>query len=55
MAQQIIDQKGPAGLENKQVVALVAYLQRLGKDIYAAPAVAAAPTAKEAAAPGGQP
>ena len=55
MAQQIVDQKGPSGLENKQVVALVAYLQRLGKDIYAAPAVAAAPAAKEAAATGGQP
>ena len=53
MAQQIVDQKGPSGLENKQVVALVAYLQRLGKDLYAAPAVAAAP--KEGASAGGQP
>jgi cytochrome c oxidase cbb3-type subunit I/II len=57
MAQQIVDQKGPSGLENKQVVALVAYLQRLGKDIYATPAVAAAsaPEPKEAAPAGGQP
>jgi cytochrome c oxidase cbb3-type subunit I/II len=54
MAQQIVDQKGPAGLQNKQIVALVAYLQRLGKDLYAAPTVAAAP-AKEAAPAGGQP
>jgi cytochrome c oxidase cbb3-type subunit I/II len=55
MAQQIVDQKGPSGLKDKQVVALVAYLQRLGKDIYAAPALAAAPAAKEAPATGGQP
>ncbi len=37
IAQQIVDQKGPGGLETKQVVALVAYLQRLGTDLYAAP------------------
>jgi cytochrome c oxidase cbb3-type subunit I/II len=46
VAKEIVDQKGPAGLDTKQVVALVAYLQRLGKDLYAAPesAVAAATT-----------
>ena len=41
VAKQIVDQKGPTGLDNKQVVAVVAYLQRLGKDLYAAPTVAA--------------
>ncbi len=46
VAKEIVDQKGPAGLDTKQVVALVAYLQRLGKDLYAAPepAIAAATT-----------
>jgi len=37
IAQQVIAQKGPAGLEGKQVVALVAYLQRLGTDLFATP------------------
>jgi cytochrome c oxidase cbb3-type subunit I/II len=47
VAKEIVDQKGPSGLDTKQVVALVSYLQRLGKDLYAAPeaAVASAPTA----------
>jgi cytochrome c oxidase cbb3-type subunit I/II len=30
---EIVAQGGPAGLENKQIVALTAYLQRLGTDI----------------------
>jgi cytochrome c oxidase cbb3-type subunit I/II len=33
VAAEIVAQGGPAGLENKQIVALVAYLQRLGTDI----------------------
>jgi cytochrome c oxidase cbb3-type subunit I/II len=37
IAGQIVDQGGPAGLEDKQVVALIAYLQRLGTDIYKTP------------------
>ncbi len=64
IAQSIVDQKGPAGLEDKQVVALIAYLQRLGTDIYKtatpvtppsvapaviSPAVIAPPTAAAAA------
>lgn len=40
-AKQIADgvaaQGGPAGLETKEIVALVSYLQRLGKDLKAAP------------------
>jgi cytochrome c oxidase cbb3-type subunit I/II len=37
IAQQIVEQGGPAGLEDKQVVALIAYLQRLGTDLMKAP------------------
>ncbi len=33
---------GPAGIQDREVVALIAYLQRLGKDIRQAPPVAAA-------------
>jgi cytochrome c oxidase cbb3-type subunit I/II len=32
---------GPAGMGDREVVALIAYLQRLGKDITQAPAVTA--------------
>ncbi|MEP3482106.1 MAG: cytochrome-c oxidase, cbb3-type subunit I [Fuerstiella sp.] len=34
IADQIVAQDGPKGLEDKQVVAVIAYLQRLGTDIY---------------------
>jgi cytochrome c oxidase cbb3-type subunit I/II len=45
LAQGIEAQGGPAGLADKEITALVAYLQRLGKDIKAAPpAVAHATT-----------
>ena len=37
IAAQIVAQQGPAGLDTKKVVALVAYLQRLGTDLFAAP------------------
>jgi len=37
IAEQVIAQKGPSGLEDKQVIALVAYLQRLGTDLFAQP------------------
>jgi cytochrome c oxidase cbb3-type subunit I/II len=33
VAAEIVKQGGPAGLESKEIVALVAYLQRLGTDI----------------------
>lgn len=37
IAGQIVEDGGPAGLEDKEVVALIAYLQRLGTDIYKTP------------------
>jgi cytochrome c oxidase cbb3-type subunit I/II len=37
VAEAIVAQGGPTGLEDKQVVALIAYLQRLGTDLYANP------------------
>ncbi len=37
IADEIVVQDGPTGLEEKQVVALIAYLQRLGTDIYKTP------------------
>jgi len=37
IAEDIVAQGGPVGLEDKQVVALVAYLQRLGTDLMKAP------------------
>jgi cytochrome c oxidase cbb3-type subunit I/II len=37
IAQEIVAQGGPAGLEDKQIVALIAYLQRLGTDLLKAP------------------
>jgi cytochrome c oxidase cbb3-type subunit I/II len=42
VAQEIGRQGGPSGLESKQIVALVAYLQRLGTDIKKAPPAPAA-------------
>jgi cytochrome c oxidase cbb3-type subunit I/II len=45
IAASIESQGGPKGLGDKEIVALVAYLQRLGRDIHApAPAVAPAGT-----------
>jgi cytochrome c oxidase cbb3-type subunit I/II len=37
IASEIVVQGGPAGLEDKQIVALVAYLQRLGTDLMKPP------------------
>ena len=37
VAAAIVSQGGPSGLERKEVVAIIAYLQRLGKDIQVAP------------------
>jgi cytochrome c oxidase cbb3-type subunit I/II len=42
IAAEVEAQGGPKGLEGKKIVALVAYLQRLGTDIRAKPAVAKA-------------
>ena len=43
IATAIVQQGGPAGLGDTQLVALIAYLQRLGTDIKSSPKVAAAP------------
>jgi cytochrome c oxidase cbb3-type subunit I/II len=45
IAHEIEDQKGPAGLAEKKIVALIAYLQRLGADIRAPQPRPTAPTA----------
>lgn len=37
IATGVAAQGGPAGLESKEIIAMVAYLQRLGKDLKAAP------------------
>jgi len=37
IAREIVEQGGPPGLEDKQIVALIAYLQRLGTDLMKAP------------------
>jgi len=37
LAAQIVDQQGLPGLETKKVTALIAYVQRLGTDLFAAP------------------
>jgi cytochrome c oxidase cbb3-type subunit I/II len=42
IAAAIVVQGGPAGLETKKIVALTAYLQRLGTDIKKAPEAQAA-------------
>ncbi len=54
MGAEVVKQGGPSGLENKKIIALVAYLQRLGTDIKKMPpASPAAPAqAKADATPG---
>jgi len=53
IAERIRADKGPAGMETKQVIALIAYLDRLGKDLYATPPAEEQPATT--AADGGQP
>src|SRR6185436_18876395 len=57
IAREIVEQGGPAGLEDKQIVALIAYLQRLGTDLMKAPAPAepGAPLLSELTQPAGAP
>jgi len=60
VAAEIATEGGPAGLDHKEIVALVAYLQRLGTDIKkgglaAAPGAAAAGGAAATARPAGAP
>ena len=55
IASQIEQQGGPKQLQEKQVVALIAYLQRLGTDINKPPPATAAPPPAPAAAAAGVP
>jgi cytochrome c oxidase cbb3-type subunit I/II len=48
IAKSVVEQKGPAGLEDKKVTALIAYMQRLGADLNR-------PAAAPAAVTGAQP
>jgi len=48
IADEVETQGGPSGLANKEIIALVAYLQRLGTDIQAASAAAGATDASTA-------
>jgi cytochrome c oxidase cbb3-type subunit I/II len=50
IAVEILAQGGPEGLEDKEVVALTAYLQRLGTDLFKTPAPAPAPASLPLAA-----
>jgi len=45
IAAAIVEQGGPQGLGDKEIVAIVAYMQRLGRDIHVGVAPAAAPAA----------
>ncbi len=45
IASEIEEQKGPQGLAGKQIIALIAYLQRLGVDIRTPRALPSSPTA----------
>jgi cytochrome c oxidase cbb3-type subunit I/II len=57
IAREIVEQGGPVGLEDKQIVALIAYLQRLGTDLMKAPPATdpAAPLVAEPNAPAAVP
>jgi cytochrome c oxidase cbb3-type subunit I/II len=46
LAESIAAAGGPTGLEDKEIVAMVAYLQRIGTDIRKSAGVAAAPAAE---------
>ena len=46
VAANIVAQGGPRDLENKDIVALIAYLQRLGTDLFAKPPTTAPATPK---------
>jgi cytochrome c oxidase cbb3-type subunit I/II len=54
LADDIVKAGGPAGLESKEIIALVAYLERLGTDIRKAPGVAQAKPAPAPVTPGGR-
>ncbi|GMV40838.1 MAG: bifunctional cbb3-type cytochrome C oxidase subunit I/II [Myxococcales bacterium] len=50
IAAEIVAQEGPAGLGRKNIIAMIAYLQRLGTDIKAKPPEAPAPDGAKMAA-----
>jgi cytochrome c oxidase cbb3-type subunit I/II len=50
IAKEIVDQGGPKTLQDTQVIAMIAYLQRLGRDIQAMPPAPAGAAAAPAAA-----
>ncbi len=59
IATDIKNQEGPAGLEKTKMVALIAYLQRVGTDLFAPPPPPASPAAEKketpvAEVPGGE-
>jgi cytochrome c oxidase cbb3-type subunit I/II len=51
IAKQIEEQKGPTGLADKEVIALIAYLDRLGVDLFKPPPAPPAPPGQPASAP----
>jgi cytochrome c oxidase cbb3-type subunit I/II len=57
VASGLQQQGGPVGLQDKEMVALIAYIQRLGQDIKGAPVAATGTnaTAGVATAPGARP
>jgi cytochrome c oxidase cbb3-type subunit I/II len=44
IAARIIAQDGPKNLQDKEIIALIAYLQRIGTDLVAKPAPTTAPS-----------
>ena len=54
IAADIVKQGGPAGVHEKQAIALIAYVQRLGTDIFRTEEAAAAPAAAGEEVPGEQ-
>ncbi|MEM6730271.1 MAG: cytochrome-c oxidase, cbb3-type subunit II, partial [Myxococcota bacterium] len=53
IAARVVEQGGPSGLEDKEITALVAYLQRLGTDIFKEPPTPETPVGPTAQAEGG--
>lgn len=51
IADDIVKQGGRTGLEDKQIIAVIAYMQRLGTDLYATPAPAAGEQQRVSATP----
>ncbi len=54
IADDVVKNGGPAGLEDKEVVAMVAYLQRLGRDIKTAGVATTTPVSPSLSAGGGK-